>query len=298
MTGFKSVHDYQKFANAVRSRRRFIHSEDVAAFLQAVSNTGKDRETTLTAGATLWRAQTGSREWQRNENGGHEWVEDAPFTPERMIPPVRNPSEGRVNPRGIAYRYLATDRKTAIPEVRPWSGSLVSVAAFKTTRNLRLVDCSKNHGKAGGWGYLMDIPEDQWDNLSPEQIEQAVWADIDNAFSRPVGPDDEYVNYVPTQIIAEMFLAQDFDGIAYKSALSEEGYNVALFDVNAAEFSSCQLFDVTRVEYEFKECSNAWFLRDGEYFTTVITDIRPAGETQSADGSDKDAAAEGSKDAS
>lgn len=298
MTGFKSVHDYQKFANTVRSSGRFIHSEEVAAFLQAVSNTSKDREAALTAGAILWRAQTGSREWQRSDDAGHEWVDDAPFPPERMIPPIRNPSEGRVNPRGIAYLYLATNRKTAISEVRPWSGSLVSVAAFKTTRDLRLVDCSKNHGKAGGWSYLLGVPEDQWDKLSPEQIEQAVWADIDNAFSRPVGPDDEYVNYVPTQIIAEKFLGQGFDGIAYKSALSEKGYNVALFDMNAAEFRSCQLFNVTRVEYEFKECQNAWFLQDGKYFTNVITDIRPVGETQSADGSDEDAAADGSKDAS
>ena len=290
MAGFKSVHDYQEFANAVRSRRRFIHSEEVAAFLHAVSNASKDREAALTAGTTLWRAQTGSRECQRSDDVGHEWVEDAPFPPERMIPPIRNPLEGRINPRGIAYLYLANDRKTAISEVRPWSGSFVSVAVFKTTRDLRLVDCSKNHGKAGGWSYLLDIPEDQWDKLSPEQIEQAVWADIDNAFSRPVRPDDEYLNYVPTQIIAESFLGQDFDGIAYKSALCENGYNVALFDVNAAEFRSCQLFNVTRVEYEFEECANPWFLRDGRYFTTVITDIRPADEAQSADSSDENAA--------
>ena len=142
MAGFKSVHDYEEFANAVRGKRRFIHSEEVTAFLQAVSHGGKDREAALTAGVSLWRAQTGSREWQRSDKDSHEWVEDAPFHPKRMVPPVRNPSEGRVNPRGIAYLYLANDRKTAISEVRPWSGSLVSVAAFKTTRDLRLVNCS------------------------------------------------------------------------------------------------------------------------------------------------------------
>ena len=139
--------------------------------------------------------------------------------------------------------------------------------------------------------------EDQWDNLSTDQIEQAVWADIDNAFSRPVGPHDEYVNYVPTQIIAETFLDQGFGGIVYMSALSDEGYNVALFDVNAVELSSCQLFRVPRVKYEFTEHSNAWFLRDGKYFTNVITDIRPVDKAQSADGSDEDAATNGTKNA-
>ena len=263
MAGFKSVHAYHEFAKTVRGERRFVHSEAVTEFLKAVLSTGIDREISLKAEVTLWRAQTGSRAWQRSDDAGHEWEEDAPYPPERMIPPAQNPSEGRINPRGIAYLYLATDRKTAISEVRPWSGGLVSVAAFEIMRDLRLVDCSKNRGKVGGWSYLLDVPIDQWNNLPPEQIEKAVWADIDNAFAHPVGPEDEYVNYVPTQIIAEIFLDQGFDGLAYKSGLSENGYNVALFDLNMAEFSSCQLFDVTSVEYEFKEHSNSWFLRDG-----------------------------------
>jgi hypothetical protein len=91
----------------------------------------------------------------------------------------------------------------------------------------------------------------------------------------PVGPGDQYVSYVPTQIIAEQFLADGFDGIAYKSALSKDGYNVALFDVQAAELTTCQLFNVTRVDYDFEEWSGPWFLQDGRYFTQVITDIRP-----------------------
>jgi RES domain len=205
MAGFKSVHDYEKFASDVRSKRRFIHPRKVSGFLRSVSITSRRRQIDLSAGSTLWRAQIGSRDWFRNDKAGHEWIDDAPFPPERMKPLARNPSEGRVNPRGIAYLYLASDRKTAISEVRPWSGALVSVASFRTTKELRLVDCSKNHGKLGGWGYLFTLSIDEWDNLSPEQMEEAVWADIDNAFSSPAGPRDEDVNYVPTQIIEKDF---------------------------------------------------------------------------------------------
>lgn len=293
MSSFKSVHDYQEFAKAVRGKRRFVQSADVTAFLEAASNASNERQTPLTAGRTLWRAQTGSRDWQNCDDAGHEWVEDAPFPPERMIPPLRNQSEGRVNPRGIAYLYLASDQKTAVSEVRPWSGALVSVAAFETTRDLRLFDFSKSHGKAGGWGYLLNVPTDQWERLSQAQIDQAVWADIDNAFSRPVGPNDEYTNYIPTQIIAEYFLAQGFDGIIYKSDLNEKGFNVALFDIDAAAFKFCQLFNVSRVEYDSKEFGNPWFLENGEYFTTVITDIRPISGNQSPDGSGTDTTDDG-----
>jgi len=143
MTGFKSVTDYEDFARTVRSKRRFIHSTDVSAFLHVVSVTSKNREVVQPAGSTLWRAQIGSRDWHTSDYSGQEYVDDAPFLPERMVPLTSNPSEGRVNPRGIAYLYLATDRKTAISEVRPWKGALVSVASFKMVKDARLVDCSK-----------------------------------------------------------------------------------------------------------------------------------------------------------
>ena len=293
---FKSVHDYEKFAHTVRTKRRFIYPDEVTAFLQAVIDTGKSREAILKAGHTLWRAQIGYREWRRQDNEGHEWVEEAPFAPERMTPLTRNPSEGRSNPRGIAYLYLATDSETAIAETRPWSGSLVSVASFQTKRDLRLVDFSKNHGKAGGWGYLIGVSEDRWDKLTAEEIEQAVWADIDNAFARPVGPNDPHVDYVPTQIIAELIRDKDFDGIGYKSSFSENGYNVALFDVDAAELKVCHLFDIKGVKYKSDECANPWFVQDGKFVTNVITDIRPIDEMDTGEGSDKIEASDNSED--
>jgi hypothetical protein len=196
-----------------------------------------------------------------------------------------------VNPRGIAYLYLATDRRTAVSEVRPWKGALVSVASFEIRRNLRLVDCSKNHGRAGGSNYFLSIPIGKLDiPFSQEQIEDAVWTSIDNAFSHPVGRDEEYVSYIPTQIIAERFLDDGFDGIAYKSSLSPKGYNMALLDVNDAELRTCQLFHLTRIDYEFEEWGGAWFLQDGKYFTQVLTDFRAVGEVQPSAGSADDAA--------
>ena len=109
---------------------------------------------------------------------------------------------------------------------------------------------------------------------------------LNNAFARPVGPDDPHVGYVPTQIIAELFRDNDFDGIAYKSSLSENGYNVALFDVDAAEVKDCHLFKIKGVKYQSEECSNPWFLQDGKFLTNVITDIRPVSEPDLIDGSD------------
>ncbi|MEY9562270.1 RES family NAD+ phosphorylase [Sinorhizobium fredii] len=275
MPSFKDVHAYRDFATAVKGTRRFIQTKAIAGFLRCVSAGSKDRELKLPAGKGLWRAQLGSRDWPRTDGEGHRWVEDAPYGPDRMKPLIRNPSEGRVNPRGIAYLYLAADKETAIAEVRPWSGALVSVGAFETKRDLKLVDCARHHGKIGSWGYLLDIPLEEWNSLSQTQIDEAVWADIDNAFSLPVGPGDEFVHYIPTQIIAEQFVADGFDGIVYKSALSEKGYNVALFRLADADLQRNHLFTVTSVKYEFEETTNPWFVKGDDFVTNVITDFRP-----------------------
>ncbi|MCY4498883.1 MAG: RES family NAD+ phosphorylase [Rhodospirillaceae bacterium] len=144
---------------------------------------------------------------------------------------------------------------------------------------MKLVNFSERYGESGGLNYLLDIPIDQRDELSQEQIDQAVWGDIDNAFSRPVSANDEHLNYVPTQILAESLLVEKYDRIIYKSALSEKGYNIALFDVSSATFGAARLFNVTNVRYEFTEHVNAWFPEGGNYVTPVMTNIRPIEDT-------------------
>ncbi len=52
--------------------------------------------------------------------------------------------EGRANPKGIPYLYLATHEDVAMAEVRPWIGSNISLGRFLTTRDLCLVDCSRS----------------------------------------------------------------------------------------------------------------------------------------------------------
>ena len=281
MARFKTANDFRDFANEVRRERRFFHTDAATAFLTAVVETGNGRELYHKTGMELWRAQIGYRDWSRTDENGHEWIDDAPFSPERMKPLISGPPEGRANPRGIAYLYLSTDCNTAISEVRPWSGALVSVGLFKILRDLRIADFTKHEGHMGSFDVLMHVPIGRWQNLTPEEVERAVWADIDTAFSEPVGPQDERIDYVPTQILAELFRHNGFDGIAYRSALSEKGYNVALFDVDAADLTVCHLFKIGSIKYDYKERSNPWFVEDGKYLTTVITDFRPVHRDES-----------------
>lgn len=62
------------------------------------------------------------------------------FRPARMKPLPYQASEGRANPKGIPYLYTATYHDTAIVEVRPWVGALVSVTIVNLYQSLQTSD--------------------------------------------------------------------------------------------------------------------------------------------------------------
>jgi hypothetical protein len=251
MTEFKSWRSYWEFEHVTKQRTRYVHDPEIEAFLQAVRQTGEKRAEIITAGRFLWRAQLG-HDWEPSHQN-EEFIGDvpSPYPPERMKPPAGRATEGRANPKGIPYLYLATDRDTALAEVRPWIGSSISIGQFKTLRELRIVYCATE--RKGFHIYLEDEP-------SPQAREEAVWADIDRAFATPVSPSDDVADYAPTQIIAELFKANGFDGVAYRSSLGG-GHNIALFDLDTTELINCFLFQAKKITFEFEEAANPYFLR-------------------------------------
>ena len=169
-----------------------------------------------------------------------------------LSPRANRAVEGRANPKGIPVLDLATERDTALQEVRPWIGSLVSVASFEAKRVLRVIDCSK--GSVGK--QLRNDMFARIDRLSPNDLELLNWTNIDFAFAEPVNRSDDVADYAPTQIIAELFKREEYDGIKYRSALSATGHNVALFDMAAAEVVSCEVLTVSKINAEFKEADS------------------------------------------
>jgi hypothetical protein len=234
---FKSHRSYQDFAFSVTRCWRYLRTADDNSFTEAVLATSQGRGHEESAGQTLWRAQIGYR--LRELGDDHFPVA---FCPKRMKPPPdwliegRAP-EGRINPKGIPFLYAATHERTAVGEVRPSCGQLVSVAQLRTSRDIRLINCTTDEEKIRTVVYFKE-PE-------PEEQTLAVWRDIDRAFSEPVTASDDRANYAATQLIAELFRKNGFDGIAYRSSYGP-GHNIALFDLNAAEVTADpQLVEVT-----------------------------------------------------
>ncbi len=210
---FKSFDSYRKFDRAVRREFRYARTPEQEEFLKTVATTSRSRSITMEAGCVLWRAQLGYN-WREEQQDGQSFEVQAAHPPARMKPLAEKASDGRANPKGITCLYLATEQETAVLEIRPLIGSYVSVAQFKVLKDLHLVDCS-----AVKIDNLLSLLKKNW---ALEETEKQVWSDINIAFSKPVERGDDSINYVPTQIIAEILKLSGFDGIAYKSSVSAQ----------------------------------------------------------------------------
>ena len=259
MAAFKSWQSYYDFARRARRERRFIRTAEDQAFLAEVLSTANQRVRKMRKGFSLCRAQVG-HDWVPEYQDG-TYIDDfpGPYKPERMKPLKGRAKEGRVNPKGIPCLYLSNKRETAMSEVRPWVGSLISLGFFKTRRSLKLVDCSVHHASGRKIYFKEPLAKGRAD---------AVWTHIDRAFSEPVTEQDDVAEYVPTQIVAELFKSAGYDGIVYKSAFGEDGYNIALFDAADADLTFCALYKAKSVEWNFTEDSNPYWIQPDRKLVT------------------------------
>ena len=148
--------------------------------------------------------------------------------PDRHLgpPPSRVASPGRMNASGISVFYGANHPQAAISEVRPPIGSHVAIAQFDIIRPARLLDLTALSA-ARESGSIFDP------DFSARTQRAAFLRGLGARISQPIMPDDEAIDYLPTQAVAD-FLATDrslrLDGIIFPSAQAGgDGLNVVLF---------------------------------------------------------------------
>jgi RES domain len=247
--GFNTWQDFQNFEREVKFENRYIHSPAVSEFLSNIKRTLPPRERSIALGYILYRGQIGYEEY---ESEGQVIISGFPSA--RMKPLPYRGKEGRANPKGISYLYLSNEENTALAELRPHLGQYISSAQFKVQRNLRVVDC---YSVPRHYSYIecfFNTP------VSQEEIGNAVWSMINAAFTKPVTNADEASDYVPTQILAEFFKSEGFDGVCFKSSMGA-GYNFILFNIADAELLNCTVMETKFVSYNFCECANRYHVK-------------------------------------
>jgi hypothetical protein len=67
--------------------------------------------------------------------------------------------------------------------------------------------------------------------------------------TRPVQPAGAAIDYIPSQYLCEFIKKSGFDGVVYRSSVSD-GINLALFDPAKAVGGSVTLYNVTKVSVQ------------------------------------------------
>ena len=118
--------------------------------------------------------------------------------------------------------------------MRPRLGARVSVARIRVNERLRLLDFS-----------LQNYPKGM------KSVKINLFHALSQLYSKPVTEDDDTLDYIPTQYIAEFVKRIGYDGIVFKSSLynDENSVNVVIFNFDKCEAVDSVVYDVTRNDY-------------------------------------------------
>lgn len=171
-------------------------------------------------------------------------IDSSPTCIKKMVgmPPKEQAKSGRANPEGIPYLYLANNLETAIAEVRPWIGVPITVAKFELTETVMVINFSSFHERSI-LDYLDEDVESSLNRLS-------FFLYLGEELSTPTSLEDSYLDYLPTQYLAEVIKNQGYQGIIYDSSLGN-AQNIVLFNQDCVEVESTELHVITHINYGF-----------------------------------------------
>lgn len=150
--------------------------------------------------------------------------------PERELgaPPPALARANRMNPSGVPALYSARSVSVCLCELRQPVGRQVVTARFDVIRPLRLLDVD-----------ALESVRTVKEVLDPGHLEECrrveFFKSLSRRITRPVMPDDEPLEYLITQVIAEyLAVHHGLDGMLYNSVQTDEKRaNIVLFSQSA-----------------------------------------------------------------
>lgn len=196
---------------------------------------------TFEKGTIFYRARSGYSEKRFSVLGGG-WEGEEIYLPHMGknigAPPIRLAEKGRLNRQGVSYLYCATDSYTAVAEIRPHPGEIISLAQFSLQRDVKVYDLS----------------DSQFLNyyLTDEKLEDYIRLNTLSEMIQRVIPPNSRSQYSITQLIADCVRNSGFDGIYFNSSVGK-GYNLVLFDPKLAAYIDAgnDVIRIDAVEYQY-----------------------------------------------
>lgn len=154
-------------------------------------------------------------------------------------PPLHLATEGRFNRTRTSILYLASDAQTAVAELRPHPGHLVSTAKFKARRDINVANFAS---------------QDIRNFLSDSRLERLrTILSVADVLNVPVQPEHRYL-YSATQLLADAIRKEGFGGLIFHSSVGA-GMNLTSFESDAFEVvegSEC-VMEVASLQYKIIE---------------------------------------------
>jgi hypothetical protein len=138
---------------------------------------------------------------------------------------------------------LGSTPETAAAEVRPHTGEIACVADFTIGGAIKAVDL-RNPRQLVSPFLLADE-----DEIGLLRVDIAFLEQLGEELTRPVSPQGAAIDYVPSQYLCEFIKKCGYDGVIYRSSVSD-GINLALFDPGKAVGGTVELYNITRVSVE------------------------------------------------
>ena len=199
-------------------------------YISEISKYLKIFEIKLNKGKTsFFRARIGAKQSPKKEAYSDSEIGAAPIDSCRV---------GRLNRAGESFLYLSRDQQTAIYEVRPHPGHLVSTGQFQCIKGLKLISMKK-------LSLLTAI-------RSKHEFDAYLFLKTMNDLFSAHVPPDQINKYKITQYFAWVIRNQGYDGIEFKSSLKNGGINYVIFNPSNMRYvnNSAELLEVKNLSYK------------------------------------------------
>ena len=219
---YKSAWDAFK-STVIHEMRFFDIGVQRRNLIATISNLFPELGGKLTTSTRVYRARVADEQWPSTP-----WEFQQALGPA----PLHRTKHSRMSPPGISYLYVSGNPDTCMSEIQPNVGNEVWVARFTVLIDIKLLDFTRLP--------IIKIPS----IFSSDYNSALTWAedflkDFLAEIGQPPKSNDNLLEYIPTQVLAEYIRAQGYQGIKYNSAQHPGGVNYTLFCSPDPDPASC-----------------------------------------------------------
>lgn len=234
---------WNNFKYELKHENRYFYSNDIVNILDSYQEKSKYLNgLNFNENTQFYRARIGNFKDNENQNLNEN--------NEMLAPPPEVASSGRCNAEGVSYLYLSSDEKTAIYEVKPNKGDIVTLATLKIKKTLTI--------------FITELYDENnikyVDKRNQDNRELIALMKIINDDLKNVVTINERVEYLPYQWFSEYIKSKGFDGFSYSSTLIDNsnllnGRNFVIFNCENKDIKivNKDKFTINTVEYNYSK---------------------------------------------